>query len=141
MASCKTCERKPNRVDGQCPVYNMDDGRHFTDYRPRCVQNNNAAGNSGVMNSYEYRMYLQHNGEKIIKQNQNVANENNKCVPCYDLNEEGTMLPEVNKFQCDANTCSLNNNQSHGIGTGRNHKVPRRGGEDKVVTKEAFLNF
>ena len=66
MASCDKCERKPNTVDGQCPVYNMADGRHFTDYRPRCVQNNSMVNTAtNVLNSYEYRMYLQHNAKKI----------------------------------------------------------------------------
>ena len=140
MASCTKCERQPNRVDGQCPVYNMADGRHFTDYRPRCVQNNNVVSNTNVLNSYEYRMYLQHNAEKIMKENEGLASNNNKCTPCFDFNENGTMLPEVNKFQCNANTCSLNNNDNSGVGTGRNYETPRRG-EDKAVPVENFLSF
>ena len=138
MASCNTCERKPTNTG--CPVYNMDDGRHFTSYAPRCVLNNNVAGNN-VMNSYEYRMYLQHNAEKLMKQNQDVAGDNNRCVPCYDFNEDGTMVPELNKFQCDANVCSLNNNKASGIGTGRTHNVPQKRAEEKAVTKENFLSF
>ena len=133
MASCTKCERKPTNTG--CPVYNMDDGRHFTSYVSRCVLNNNAAG-SNVMNSYEYRMYLQHNAEKIMKDNQSVAGDNNKCDPCFDFNEDGTMAPELNKFQCDANVCTLNNNNPAGIGTGRNFNVPKRGNDVKVVPKE-----
>ena len=138
MASCTKCERKPTNTG--CPVYNMDDGRHFTSYVSRCVLNNNAAG-SNAMNSYEYRMYLQHNAEKIMKDNQSVAGDNNKCDPCFDFNEDGTMAPELNKFQCDANVCTLNNNNPAGIGTGRNFNVPKRGNEVKVVPKENFMSF
>lgn len=138
MASCTKCERKPTNTG--CPVYNMDDGRHFTSYVSRCVLNNNAAG-SNAMNSYEYRMYLQHNAEKIMKDNQNVAGDNNKCEPCFDFNEDGTMAPELNKFQCDANVCTLNNNNPAGIGTGRNFNVPKRGDNVKVVPKENFMSF
>tara|TARA_B100000497_G_C7374182_1_gene240654 strand:- start:34 stop:450 length:417 start_codon:yes stop_codon:yes gene_type:complete len=138
MASCTKCERKPTNTG--CPVYNMDDGRHFTSYVSRCVLNNNAAG-SNAMNSYEYRMYLQHNAEKIMKDNQSVAGDNNKCDPCFDFNEDGTMAPELNKFQCDANVCTLNNNNPAGIGTGRNFNVPKRGNDVKVVPKENFMSF
>lgn len=138
MASCTKCERKPTNTG--CPVYNMDDGRHFTSYVSRCVLNNNAAG-SNAMNSYEYRMYLQHNAEKIMKDNQSVAGDNNKCNPCFDFNEDGTMAPELNKFQCDANVCTLNNNNPAGIGTGRNFNVPKRGNDVKVVPKENFMSF
>jgi len=138
MASCTKCERKPTNTG--CPVYNMDDGRHFTSYVSRCVLNNNAAG-SNAMNSYEYRMYLQHNAEKIMKDNQSVAGDNNKCDPCFDFNEDGTMAPELNKFQCDANVCTLNNNNPAGIGTGRNFNVPKRGDNVKVVPKENFMSF
>lgn len=138
MASCTKCERKPTNTG--CPVYNMDDGRHFTNYTSRCVLNNNTVGNN-VMNSYEHRMYLQHNAEKIMRENQNIAGDNNKCVPCFDLNEAGTMAPELNKFQCDANVCTLNNNNANGIGTGRNYNVPQKKGDVKAVPKENFMSF
>lgn len=138
MASCTKCERKPTNTG--CPVYNMDDGRHFTSYVSRCVLNNSAAG-SNTMNSYEYRMYLQHNAEKIMKDNQNVAGNNNKCKDSFEFNEDGTMAPELNKFQCDANVCALNNNNPKGIGTGRNFNVPKRGDDVKVVPKENFMSF
>jgi|TARA_B110000259_G_scaffold270_1_gene423 hypothetical protein len=138
MASCTKCERKPTNTG--CPVYNMNDGRHFTSYVSRCVLNNSST-TSNVMNSYEHRMYLQHNAEKIMKENQNTSSNNNECVPCYDKNEDGTMVPELNKFQCNANTCNLNNNKSNGIGTGRNYKVPINKNETKVVPKENFMSF
>ena len=141
MESCAECERQPTRVDGVCPVFNMSDGRHFTNYNSRCVQNNNISKNGEVMNSYEYRMYLQHNAEKIMKDNQSVAGDNNKCDPCFDFNENGTMVPELNKFQCDANVCTLNNNNPAGIGTGRNFNVPKTENDVKVVPKENFMSF
>ena len=137
MTSCTKCERKPTNTG--CPVYNMDDGRHFTSYVSRCVLNNTVGNNA--MNSYEYRMYLQHNAEKIMKDNQSVAGDNNKCDPCFDFNENGTMVPELNKFQCDANVCTLNNNNPAGIGTGRNFNVPKTENDVKVVPKENFMSF
>ena len=137
MASCTKCERKPTNTG--CPVYNMDDGRHFTSYVSRCVLNNNAAG-SNAMNSYEYRMYLQHNAEKLMEDNRGVASDNNRCDPCFDLNEDGTMLPELNQFDCNANTCDLVPNNSNGVGTGRKNTKPVRE-EVKKVSKESFFSF
>ena len=145
MSSCEKCERQPSRIDGPCPVYNMSDGRHFTDYRPRCELNSaELANNSGVLNSYEYRMYLQHNAEKLMKQNEEFSEENNKCVPCFDFNEAGTMLPEQNKTQCNANTCNTTLNDSAGLGTGRNYNVPTNNptlSNQPGVSTETFLNF
>ena len=122
MATCNKCERKPLTPNENCPVYNMDDGRHFTDYRPRCAQNNSMLNNN-VMNSYEYRMYLQKNAKNLMSQNKKIAQNNNKCEPCFDFSAEGTMLPEAYQFQCNAKTCNLNENASYGIGTGRNYNV------------------
>ena len=65
MDTCEKCERVPTRIDGVCPVYNMSDGRQFTDYNSRCVQNNAIAKDSKAMNSYDYRMYLQKKCKKI----------------------------------------------------------------------------
>lgn len=142
MASCTKCERQPNRVDGQCPVYNMADGRHFTDYRPRCDQNNSVVNNNtDVLNSYEYRMYLQHNATKLMEENRALSSEENRCEPCFDLNEEGTMLPEVNKFECNAKTCALVNNKDHGIGTGRQNTAPTKKEEAKQVPADSFFSF
>lgn len=145
MASCTKCERKPTNTG--CPVYNMDDGRHFTSYVSRCVLNNNAAG-SNAMNSYEYRMYLQKNAEQLMKQNVELAINNNKCTPCFGLDEDGTMLPEVNKFNCTENTCTLNTNNVNGIGTGRNHQVLPNGvvssellNGSAAESAETFLNL
>ena len=55
-----------------CPL-KMSDGRPFTDYRPRCAINadlmTDLDKNNMIKSSYESRMYLQHNAEKIIEAN------------------------------------------------------------------------
>ena len=66
MASWNTCERKPTNTG--CPVYNMDDGRHFTDYRPICHLNNLITVNNNLKNSFEYRMHLTKNAEKLMRE-------------------------------------------------------------------------
>ncbi len=149
MEACAECERKPTRIDGVCPVFNMSDGRHFTNYSSRCVQNNNISKNGNVMNSYEYRMYLQKNAEDLMKKNAEFALNDNMCTPCFDFDEAGTMLPEVSKFDCDGTTCSLVAGDKNGIGTGRNYNVQPNGivsesslvnGTNGVVA-EPYLNF
>lgn len=144
MENCTECERKGTKPTDVCPVFNMDDGRHFTNYNSRCVQNDALSKTGQVMNSYEYRMYLQHNAEKLMKQNEQFSEENNKCVPCFDFNEAGTMLPEQNKTQCNANTCNTTLNDSAGLGTGRNYNVPTNNptlSNQPGVSTETFLNF
>lgn len=136
MESCAECERQPTRVDGVCPVFNMSDGRHFTNYNSRCVQNNNISKNGEVMNSYEYRMYLQKNAETLIKKNSEFALNDNMCEPCFDLNESGTMLPEANKFECNGTSCSLVQGDVNGIGTGRDYNVKSSG----IISGSALLN-
>ena len=43
----------------------MDDGRHFTDYRPRCDVNNLIINNNKIMNSYDYKNFLINNAKKL----------------------------------------------------------------------------
>ena len=166
MASCNKCERKPLQSKEACVVFNMDDGRNFTDYRPKIVQNNHMINNN-VMNSYEYRMYLQKNAKNLMKLNEDKAKELNPCNNSNDLFSNGTMLPEAYKFECNATTCNLKNNDQGGLGTGRDYNVQnniegfsncnnrregfsncnnRREGflyrqNEKSVPKENFLNF
>lgn len=148
MENCTECERKGTKPTDVCPVFNMDDGRHFTNYNSRCVQNDTLSKTGQVMNSYEYRMYLQKNAEQLMKQNVELALNNNKCTPCFGLDEDGTMLPEVNKFNCTENTCTLNTNNVNGIGTGRNHQVLPNGvvssellNGSAAESAETFLNL
>ena len=151
MESCTECERQPKKLDGVCPVFNMSDGRHFTNYNSRCVQNNNMSKNGNAMNSYEYRMFLQKNATNLMKKNNDLALNENMCTPCFDLNEPGTMLPEANKFECNGNTCSLVSGDNNGVGTGRDYNVKPNGvvagsslvngnGNNSVLA-EPFLNF
>ena len=79
-------------------VFKMDDERLFTNYNSRCMVNDSISRTGKVMNSYEYRMFLQKNAEEIMKKNVELALSDNMCVPCYDLNEDGTMLPEATNF-------------------------------------------
>jgi len=69
------------------PKYNncpprMDDGRHFTDYRPNCFVNNLIQTQNRVTDSYYYRQFLQENASKLIELNRLYAVKRNYCSTC-----------------------------------------------------------
>lgn len=107
-----------------CPS-KMADGRAFTDYRPRCHVNaelfNNLVKNNIIQSSYESRMYLQNNAEKIIDNDRdNAIQRLYPCAPCKrNFNDSGTMLPEKYIVRCDATTCYRTEFDPNGLGDGR----------------------
>lgn len=124
MSSCSSCSGPmPKPV---CAA-RMSDGRAFTDYRPRCAVNAElmgmVAGANMVQSSYESRMFLQRNADKVME-NQRTAAINNlaPCAPCArPFNEAGTMLPERYVVKCDAVSCSRKEVNPTGLGDGRSY--------------------
>jgi hypothetical protein len=94
----------------------MDDGRAFTNYAPRCVTNFEQKPSN--MTSYEYRMYLIHNAEAIMKQQADCAAKVNACEPCV---KQTTMLPEQHVQECNGRTCTFTEQASNGLGVGRKY--------------------
>ena len=45
----------------------MSDGRAFTDYHANCQLNKMIQEKYELKNSHDYRLYLQHNAEEIMK--------------------------------------------------------------------------
>jgi len=99
----------------------MDDGRHFTDYRPNCVVNGNLKVENKVLNSYEYRMYLTQNATKIMDTNKKLSYAHNGAYDCADKDSIGTMLPEENVTLCNTQNCEVLENFVGGVGLGRQH--------------------
>jgi hypothetical protein len=100
----------------------MDDGRHFTDYRPNCHLNNLIRANNGILNSYEYRQFMIRNAEKMMELNREYATLKNSCGPCKAPWNVGTMLPEKNMVRCNNRSCNTDfANAQDGIGTGRDY--------------------
>jgi hypothetical protein len=66
-----------------------EDGRAFTDYSPSCVINNKIKGSNNIKNSLDYRKFLQHNAQKLMKVNfQDSVKKNNEvcnCTECIEL--------------------------------------------------------
>lgn len=109
-----------------CPS-RMSDGRMFTDYRPRCAINaelmDMVAKANMVQSSYESRMYLQQNAEKVMNMQRSFAlNNAAPCAPCTrPFTDAGTMLPERYVVRCDGVSCSRTEMNPMGLGDGRKY--------------------
>jgi hypothetical protein len=113
MSQCIDCSQNKSSDTKypSCPA-KMSDGRHFTDYRPRCITNSQ---NMSV-GSYEFRQYMINNAEKLLEEKRNTMRQ---CGPCVDPFNIGTMLPEESYVKCDKNTCIVVGNDPSGLGQGR----------------------
>ena len=118
LKTCEDCERPSNNKFFNCPP-RMADGRHFTDYRPRCTQQFQDKLTNKLMSSYEQRMFLTANAEELIHVNARNAYMTNRCGPCVEPYNEGTMVPEFEKQTCNARTCSFGVTDPYGLGLGR----------------------
>jgi hypothetical protein len=107
-----------------CPL-KMSDGRSFTNYEPRCLRNaqlNKLLNENNMVNSsYEQRLFLQNNYDKIVEiERNNALNSLLPCIPC----KSGELINETNKeldnkyyVYCDNVSCKYDNNNDKGLGT------------------------
>jgi hypothetical protein len=114
------CGKVSNNKHYGCPA-RMNDARHFTDYRPNCHLNNIIKANNKILNSYDFRMFLTNNANKLMDLNRKYACDKNCCSPCMDPYNQGTMLPENKMNKCSASGCITNPANFDGIGTGRSY--------------------
>ena len=110
-----SAQRATNNKYDNCPP-RMSDGRQYTDYAPRCQANFFRLPKP--LSSYDYRMYLTENAEKLMDENRADATKNNYCGPCV---KPSTMLPEQTKQVCDGRVCAFPVNDPAGLGLGRQH--------------------
>ena len=115
-----SCSKTSNNKFFGCPP-RMDDARHFTDYRPNCYLNNTLKANNKTFNSFQYRMFLTHNADKLMEMNRKDNCEKNCCGPCQQPYDQGTMLPEQEKVSCNRNTCNVTAGAKNGLGQGRSY--------------------
>jgi len=105
-----------------CPI-KMADGRAFTDYRPRCMVNSellaDVYNNSMVRSSYESRIFLQDNAEKLMERNRTTMLGNlAPCAPCArPFADQGTMYPQQYVVKCDGVSCEKIEVNPNGLGT------------------------
>ena len=121
MSSCSAYKGKI------CPS-RMNDGRAFTDYRPRCMINsdliNDLRQKNVINSSYDSRMYLQTNADSIIQSAQADAYEKLACgCKAYDNEVYGidTMAPERYAIRCNSVSCYREEVNPNGIGDGRKY--------------------
>ena len=102
-----TCNKSSNNKYFDCPPI-MNDGRHFTDYRPDCYVNNIMRIANKTYSSYDYRQFLINNAQKIMNVNNKYNNDKNGSGTC-----DARPVPE--EIECTYGTeyglCkNLNNN-------------------------------
>jgi hypothetical protein len=97
----------------------MSDGRHFTDYRPNCEMVQLIRADNNLNNSYQFRLFLQSNGDALANIDRKNACLKNCCTPCVEPFEGGTMLPEAYLVACDGRSCTRNLVNAAGLGDGR----------------------
>ena len=68
------------------------------------------------MSSFDYRMYLTENAEKIMEAERQAVTKDSYCGPCVN---PSTMLPEQTVEVCDGRKCSFAVNEPAGLGIGR----------------------
>ena len=131
------CYKTSNNKYFNSPPF-MADGRGFTDYRPNCLLNNNLQLDSNSLNSYDYKLFLTRNAEKIINMNRQQSYIINGQYECKQPYYDGTMLPEQYMQSCGLDSCEVKHNFKDGVGLGRNYK-----GNNKCVrgVKENPLNL
>ena len=115
------CYKTSNNKYSNAPPL-MSDGRHFTDYRPNCLLNNNLQLEANSLNSYDYKVFLTRNAEKIINMNRQQSYIINGPYECKQPYDQGTMLPEQEMQSCGLDSCKVEHNFKDGIGLGRNYK-------------------
>lgn len=86
----------------------------FTDFRPKC----NKLTHPG-MSSYDQRLYLIKNADKIINNDRADLFTRMGCYPCFSYEEPGTIPPHQSELVCDGRTCTLKLTNPGGIGVGR----------------------
>jgi len=107
-----------------CPL-KMSDGRSFTNYEPRCARNaqlNKLLNENNMVNSsYEQRLFLQNNYDKIVEiERKNALDALLPCIPCKSgelINETNNELDNKYHVYCDNISCKYENFNDKGLGT------------------------
>jgi hypothetical protein len=119
-AACGSCEKK-SEGDNEAFPFRLSDGRLFTDYRPRCQQDQYVRMANGAKSTFEHRQWMINNADQIMAQERQMILDTKSCKPCFGPNEAGTMLPETSMVSCDGKTCTFAPWEmgTNGLGQGR----------------------
>lgn len=105
------CNKTSNNKYFDCPAL-MSDGRIMTDYRSATTLNDMIRLNNKTLSSYDYRQFLIHNGEAIMKINDEYMDNKNSCK-----SGELVEVPFANvcSYNTEVGTC-MRTNQRFGLG-------------------------
>ena len=120
------CYRTSNNKYFTAPP-RMADARHFTEYGENVKLNSLLQQELDSDNSYEYRMHLTHNAEKLMDVNNKKAFLLNGVTECKAPFAQGTMLPEAQKQVCNTRTCKVVTNDGNGLGLERQYSETPNG--------------
>ena len=131
-----TCYKTSDNKYFNCPP-RMSDGRHFTDYRPNCHVNDMVKTDNNISNSFQYRQFLQQNGEQLMNKHREIVCEKNNCGPCDETKEKfgSTALPEKYMFVTDGRIGKMVLNDVNGVGTGRKYYTFNQDADCKDLPK------
>ena len=118
LLNTNSCMKASDNKHFDCPA-RMADGRHFTDYRPNCHLNNNLRTNNSLVNTFEYRRFLQNRGNELMDFNRKSAYDLNGCGTCKEPYHTNTMLPEQSRLYCNKDGCKAEVVDPKGLGQGR----------------------
>ncbi len=77
----RVCNKTSNNKYFNCPA-RMDDGRHFTDYRPNTYVNSLVRYGNNVMTNESYRQFLIKNANELMRVNALYTEQKNGCNEC-----------------------------------------------------------
>lgn len=133
------CYRTSNNKYFTAPP-RMADARHFTEYGENVKLNGSLQDEFQSDNSYEYRMSLIHNAEKIMDVNNKKAFLLNGVTECKAPYAQGTMLPEAQTQVCNTRTCKVVTNDANGLGLGRQYSETPNGLLDAFTSAPMSLD-
>ena len=90
----------------------MDDGRHFTDYRPKCFVDNVIKKNNKLLTSHQYKEFIMNNATRMMELNRIHACQKNCSSKCDDL----FTVPYNMEISCNSRICAKKKVNKHGIG-------------------------
>lgn len=102
----------------------MNDGRLFTDYRPRCSQYPVKA--AGTWGDHDARQRMVNDAESLMKATRSMLNEK-----IASRNPVDTMVPELYKQVCTWKGCDVIPGHFTGIGVGRIYRPEMTAAADK----------
>ena len=96
-----TCYSGSNNIHFDFPPI-MADGRNYATWQPGAVINEQIRNQEGIKTNWQYRNYLTHNADSIIKNNQlEACNECCSCPARYGNNQKISNSPFLYKSCID----------------------------------------